>query len=76
MNCFEYSKGPISKLDIFFVSQFYAPWCGHCKKLEPIYHQVGVELKDSEISVAKVDATKYSNVASEFDVKGYPTIKL
>ncbi|ESN90472.1 hypothetical protein HELRODRAFT_71140, partial [Helobdella robusta] len=55
---------------------FYAPWCGHCKKLESTYHQVYLELKNTAVIVAKVDATKYPTLASHYDVKGYPTIKL
>ncbi|KAK3086730.1 hypothetical protein FSP39_022593, partial [Pinctada imbricata] len=54
---------------------FYAPWCGHCKKLEPIYHQVAKTLSGSTVRVAKLDCTRFSNVASHFDVRGFPTIK-
>uniref|UniRef100_A0A671XW79 protein disulfide-isomerase n=1 Tax=Sparus aurata TaxID=8175 RepID=A0A671XW79_SPAAU len=61
-----------------FVYLFYAPWCGYCKKLEPVWHDVGVELKTSgsPVRVGKMDATAYSGMASEFGVRGYPTIKL
>ncbi|KAL3859864.1 hypothetical protein ACJMK2_010053 [Sinanodonta woodiana] len=55
--------------------EFYAPWCGHCKKLEPIFQQVALALKHTEVKVAKLDCTQYSHVASEFDVRGFPTIK-
>uniref|UniRef100_A0A8C2XHL9 protein disulfide-isomerase n=1 Tax=Cyclopterus lumpus TaxID=8103 RepID=A0A8C2XHL9_CYCLU len=57
---------------------FYAPWCGYCKKLEPVWHDVGVELKSSgsPVRVGKMDATAYSGMSSEFGVRGYPTIKL
>ena len=58
------------------VLQFYAPWCGHCRKLEPIYHQVYLDLKNSPIRVAKLDATKFGSIASDYEVRGYPTIKL
>nr|XP_046227169.1 protein disulfide-isomerase TMX3 isoform X2 [Scatophagus argus] len=63
--------------DIWLVD-FYAPWCGYCKKLEPIWHEVGAELKrsGSPVRVGKMDATAYSGMASEFGVRGYPTIKL
>lgn len=42
--------------------QFYAPWCGYCKKLEPIWHEVGAELRSSgsPVRVGKMDATAYS----------------
>ncbi|XP_040921511.1 protein disulfide-isomerase TMX3-like isoform X3 [Toxotes jaculatrix] len=63
--------------DIWLVD-FYAPWCGYCKKLEPVWHEVGIELKSSgsPVRVGKMDATAYSGMASEFGVRGYPTIKL
>uniref|UniRef100_A0A8C5HWY4 protein disulfide-isomerase n=1 Tax=Gouania willdenowi TaxID=441366 RepID=A0A8C5HWY4_GOUWI len=63
--------------DVWLVD-FYAPWCGYCKKLEPIWNDVGLELKSSgsPVRVGKMDATAYSGMASEFGVRGYPTIKL
>ncbi|XP_059140714.1 protein disulfide-isomerase TMX3-like [Physella acuta] len=56
--------------------EFYAPWCGHCKKLEPVYREVAKELTqtNSEVKVGKLDCTRYSQIASEFSVKGFPTI--
>ncbi|XP_037311332.2 protein disulfide-isomerase TMX3-like [Pungitius pungitius] len=63
--------------DVWLVD-FYAPWCGYCKKLEPVWHDVGVELKSSgsPVRVGKMDATAYSGMSSEFGVRGYPTIKM
>ncbi|XP_038666012.1 protein disulfide-isomerase TMX3-like isoform X2 [Scyliorhinus canicula] len=67
-----------SREDEIWLVDFYAPWCGHCKKLEPIWDEVAAEMfsSGSPIKVGKMDATIYAGIASEFGVRGYPTIKL
>jgi len=65
----------LMKSNDMWLVEFYAPWCGHCKKLEPEWNKVATELK-GKIKVAKVDATENSQLGSKFDIKGYPTIKI
>ncbi|UYV83636.1 TMX3 [Cordylochernes scorpioides] len=54
--------------------QFYAPWCGHCKNLEPIWNQVAQSLVDTDIRVARLDCTRFTSIANDFNVAGFPTI--
>jgi len=54
--------------------EFYAPWCGHCKKLTPIYEELGKELQyEPDLNIVKMDATA-NDVPAGFEVHGFPTI--
>ncbi|CAH0559634.1 unnamed protein product [Brassicogethes aeneus] len=55
---------------------FYAPWCGHCKRMKPEYEEAAARLKKEKITgaLAALDATKEPSVAGRFSVRGYPTI--
>lgn len=59
--------------------KFYAPWCGHCKKLEPVFEEVASRLKeDSEnyVNVARVDCHAHRDIGTRFGIQGFPTIKM
>merc|ERR1719266_407908 len=55
--------------------KFYAPWCGHCKRLAPTWEEVATELK-GQVNVAKVDVTGNRALGKQFGVKGFPTLLL
>lgn len=60
--------------DGLWLVKFYAPWCGHCKKLEPVWKHVAQSLADTHVRVARVDCTRFSRVGQEYNIRGYPTI--
>jgi len=54
--------------------EFFAPWCGHCKRLAPTWEELATKSK-GKFNVAKVDCTEQSAVCTEKGIRGYPTIK-
>jgi len=52
--------------------EYYAPWCGHCKKLAPIWEELAQKYSGNEnIVIGKVDVT--ANDTPE-DIQGFPTL--
>ncbi|KAL2725203.1 protein disulfide-isomerase A6 [Vespula squamosa] len=68
-----FDKLVLNSEDMWLV-EFYAPWCGHCKNLAPIWASAATELK-GKVKLGALDATAHRNKASQYEIAGYPTIK-
>ncbi|GLJ44262.1 hypothetical protein SUGI_0925500 [Cryptomeria japonica] len=66
----------ISTFDYILVD-FYAPWCGHCQRLSPQLDSAASVLADGDkpIVLAKINADKFTGIASKYEVSAYPTLK-
>lgn len=82
----EQNPGPVKKVvgksfkqevmdnDDDVILKFYAPWCGHCKKLEPVYKALAEAMADNKkLRFYEVDATK--NDIEGHPIHGFPVIK-
>jgi thioredoxin domain-containing protein 5 len=53
--------------------KFYAPWCGHCKKLAPTWKQLARHLQ-GKVQVASVNCDDESALCGVQGIQGYPTL--
>ncbi|MQM10348.1 hypothetical protein Taro_043241, partial [Colocasia esculenta] len=57
----------------FWIVEFFAPWCGHCKKLAPEWKKASNSLK-GKVKLGHVDCDAEKSLMSRFNVQGFPTI--
>uniref|UniRef100_A0A1L8EID4 Putative thioredoxin/protein disulfide isomerase n=1 Tax=Haematobia irritans TaxID=7368 RepID=A0A1L8EID4_HAEIR len=58
--------------------KFFAPWCGHCKRLHPLWEQLAemMNVKDEpQVIIAKVDCTQEQELCAKHEITGYPTLR-
>ncbi|RPD62164.1 thioredoxin-domain-containing protein [Lentinus tigrinus ALCF2SS1-7] len=53
--------------------KFFAPWCGHCKKLAPIWKQLG-SVMQNKLNIAEVDCEAHSALCKKEGITGYPML--
>lgn len=57
--------------------EFFAPWCGHCKNLAPVYEELAssFEFAKDKVTIAKVDADAEKELGKKYGISGFPTLK-
>ncbi len=53
--------------------KFYAPWCGHCKTLKPVFEELSLKTVGN-VKIGALDTTQQKIMAKKYDIKRFPTI--
>jgi len=59
----------------YVLIDFYAEWCGPCKKMKPFLDEISKE-KASDVKIVRIDVDKNPILAKEMNIEGLPTIHL
>lgn len=55
------------------VADFWAPWCGPCRKLSPVLDELEKSF-DGKVKLVKVNADENFDIMKEYSVSGLPTL--
>lgn len=75
LNSSNFAEKVYNNDDVILVA-FAAPWCGHCKALLPEWNKAASQLHGSGATLGWIDATANESLAAEYQVQGFPTIKV
>ncbi len=71
----EHFDAVVLRSDVPVLVDFFADWCGPCRRLAPIIHDLAAEYKGRAIFV-KVDVDQAGTLAARYKVSGIPDVRI
>ncbi|MCS4490463.1 thioredoxin [Corynebacterium sp. ES2794-CONJ1] len=66
-------RSVVTESDKLVLVDFWAEWCGPCKKLSPVLNEIAAEMGD-HVTVAKVNVDAERNLGAMFQIMSIPTV--